>query len=85
MTAVDYPTDRDRVRRGALFTHVNFLDPDWKPGPGQKYVDAPPAVCRITAVRHGKVYYAVGRESTVGRNVCTIDFFLEHVVRTWVV
>jgi len=85
MPTVDI-TDRARVKRGQLFTHVNFLDPDWDPpaGSGLGYVDAPPAVCRITAVQRDKVYYAIGRESTKGRNVCTIAFFLEHVVRTWV-
>jgi hypothetical protein len=29
------------------FTHLSILDPDWQPGPGQKYRDAPKALCRV--------------------------------------
>lgn len=37
---------------GARFTHHRLLDPSWRPGPGERYADAPHAemvVTRVTA------------------------------------
>lgn len=51
------------LRPGVRFLHARRLDTSWTPGPGERYADAPPAVCRVTAVRHGRVYYAVGDET----------------------
>lgn len=31
------PTD---IRAGTLFLHTRKIDPDWQPGPGEKYVRA---------------------------------------------
>ena len=50
----------ETLRVGARFVHARLLDPDWRPGPGERYADAPHAVCRVTAVRAGRVYYAIG-------------------------
>lgn len=36
------------VRAGFRFVHPSILDPNWTPGPGQKYADAPRATMRIT-------------------------------------
>lgn len=33
---------------GMLYEHATRLDPGWKPGPGQKYADAPREVMRVT-------------------------------------
>lgn len=46
-----------KPRPGDLFRHATFLDPYWKPGPGERYADAPRAVCQVTAVRKGQVFY----------------------------
>lgn len=40
-----------------LFTHLRILDPDWKPGPGQKYADAPKAQMKVTRMTMTTVYY----------------------------
>jgi hypothetical protein len=78
------PPDAERVKRGQVFEHASFWDPDWQPGPGQTFVgDAPPAVMVITATRRNLVYYRfVGGRG--GKCSCTRGFFLEHVVRKWV-
>ena len=52
------------MKRGYLFYHARLLDPYWKPGPGQRYADAPAALCRVTAVRRGRVYYGIGADAT---------------------
>lgn len=39
------------------FTHLRLLDPAWKPGPGQRYADAPKARCRVTRKTATTVYY----------------------------
>lgn len=43
--------------RGQRFTHKHFIDPDWKPGPGEKYRDAPKAEMVVTGVSLGGVWY----------------------------
>ena len=40
-----------------LFTHLRWLDVDWKPGPGQKYADAPKARMQVTRMTKYAVYY----------------------------
>lgn len=44
-------------KRGLQFTHHTFLDTDWKPGPGQRYVDAPHVRMVITRVSSTTVWY----------------------------
>lgn len=46
------------IAPGMTFTHWAFLDPDWRPAPGQKYRDAPKATMRITRVTATLVYYS---------------------------
>ena len=50
-------------KRGVLFRHGRILDPAFVPGPGERFADAPKAICRVTAVRRGNVFYAVGDET----------------------
>ena len=50
------------IGRGTIFRHMNKLDPDWTPGPGQKYAGAPKALCRVTKVELGQVYYRIGTD-----------------------
>ena len=38
------------VARGATFTHDRLLDTTWRPGPGQRYTDAPKARMRVFRV-----------------------------------
>jgi hypothetical protein len=45
------------IRRGMEFTHDRWLDTDWKPGPGEKYKDAPKARCVVTKVTKTNVFY----------------------------
>lgn len=63
------------VRPGLVFRHKRMLDPDWKPGSGQRYADAPHAVCRVTAVRRGTVYYAIGADATTGQLTLALSLF----------
>lgn len=39
------------------FTHLRILDPAWRPGPGQRYADAPKARMRVTRMTATTVYY----------------------------
>lgn len=50
--------------RGTVFRHGRLLDTAWVPGPGQKLADGPKALCRVTAVRRGLVYYGIGADAT---------------------
>lgn len=45
------------MKREILFTHLRFLDTTWKPGPGQRYADAPKVQCRVTRMTVTSVYY----------------------------
>lgn len=65
--------------KGTLFLHRRFLDPSFVPGPGERYADAPKAVCRITAVTNGRVYYAVGADATKGQYYADYDKFISDV------
>lgn len=53
-----------RVKPGMEFTHDRFQDLDWRPGPGQKYADAPLARMKVTARRNGWVYYTYANAPT---------------------
>lgn len=45
---------------GMVFRHDSLLEPDWRPDikAGEKYADAPKALCRVTSVAKDAVYYA---------------------------
>ncbi|MGN6575266.1 MAG: hypothetical protein ACTHKG_06240 [Nocardioides sp.] len=45
------------LRRGLVFTHATHLDMAWKPGPGQRYADAPKVRCVVTRVTGAAVYF----------------------------
>jgi hypothetical protein len=45
------------VTRGFTFTHASRLDPDWVPGLGQKYVDAPKQRMEVTRATSTTVYF----------------------------
>lgn len=66
------------LRPGVRFLHARTLDPEWTPGPGQRYADAPPAECRVTAIRQGRVYYVLPGE-TRARRYFLADRSAEHV------
>lgn len=51
------PAGRKTPKRGMTFTHHSFLDTDWQPGPGQRYVDAPKRRMVITRVDRRTVWY----------------------------
>lgn len=65
------------VKAGMVFRHRRILDPAWKPGPGQRYADAPKAVCRVTRVVAGTVWYGVGADSTRADFRADVDGFLD--------
>ena len=46
-----------KIRVGTTFDHQHLIDPNWRPGPGETYVDAPRARCEVSAVRKGAVYF----------------------------
>lgn len=50
-------------KRGVVFRHPSILDPDFKPGPGQRYSDAPKALCRVTRTVGNEVYYGIGADA----------------------
>jgi hypothetical protein len=39
------------------FTHKHFLQPGWKPGPGEKYKNGPKALMVVTRVKMYDVFY----------------------------
>jgi hypothetical protein len=45
------------VKRGFTFTHATRLDPDWRPGPGQRYADGPKARMRVTRATTTGVWF----------------------------
>lgn len=63
------------VKRGTEFTHPSMLDPDWMPGPGQRYADAPKARCVVTTVRRGTVWfrYATDPDASPGTFTARAD------------
>lgn len=69
------------LTNGVLFQHARLLDTGWTPGPGERYADAPPAVCRVTAVRHGRIYYRIGREPGPARHYFHAADAASHVRR----
>jgi hypothetical protein len=46
------------VKAGMTFTHDRIVDPDWTPGPGQKWADAPRARMVVTRVAKGSVFFS---------------------------
>lgn len=64
-----------RLVPGFGFTHESRLDPDWVPGPGQKYADAPKLRMRVTRVTAGGVYFkaATGTDRSVFLNRPTFE------------
>jgi hypothetical protein len=73
-----------RLKPGQLFMHTRWLDPDWAPGEGQIYKDAPNAICRITAVRQGIVYFKLGTDPGKADFHIDVDRFLERDVDSWI-
>lgn len=56
----------EQPRRGDEFVHATFLDVTWKPGPGQKYADAPHARMVVTRVTATTVYYRLAGAQEFG-------------------
>ena len=73
----------DEIKTGRVFRHKSLLDTDWVPGEGQRYADAPKAVCRITAVRQGKVYFGIGADATKAHAYANDDYFVAHTLGAW--
>lgn len=46
------------IEVGRAFVHDSYIEPDWKPEPGQKYSDGPKAEMLITRVTSLTVWYA---------------------------
>lgn len=46
-----------RLARGFRFVHATRLDPDWRPGPGQRYVDGPKQRMEVSRVTSTVVYF----------------------------
>lgn len=54
------------VKRGDQFTHDRKLDLDWKPGPGEKYKDAPKARMRVTRVTNNTIWFTYASSEGTG-------------------
>jgi hypothetical protein len=39
------------------FVHQHYLDPDWQPGPGERYRDAPRALMEVSRATSTHVWY----------------------------
>jgi hypothetical protein len=57
-------------KRGTLFRHGSWLDTTPGAAPGTK------ALCRVTTVRHGSVYYGFGADAHKGRYYADPDKLL---------
>ena len=44
-------------RVGTEFTHLQYLDPKWKPAAGETWRDCPQARCVITKLTQARVYH----------------------------
>lgn len=62
------------VRKGTVFTHLSFLDPDWTPGPGQRVVDGPRARMVITRATVQTVWYGYVGDSKGGWRMDRVEF-----------
>ena len=58
------PIDWDNVRVGDRFVDASNADPEWRPGPGEKYADAPLAINQVTMRRGEMVWYHTVSRST---------------------
>jgi hypothetical protein len=75
-------------RKGDRFRHARQLDTSWRPGPGQRYADAPHAVMVVTrVVRRGpavRVWYGVDAGEGCARGAFVADLAgLDDVVAEW--
>lgn len=68
------------VKVGLTFRHDYFLDPDWVPGSGQRYADAPKAAMIVTHVAGGRVWYGYDQTVTKGNWVMDLTKFTEQYV-----
>jgi hypothetical protein len=77
---------REGIRPGRVFRHQHLLDPDWHPDveAGEHYSDGPKALCRITAVRNGQIYFGVGADCKKAKLVTPVDRFLIRAFSGWV-
>lgn len=67
------------LRPGTVFRHARLLDVEWTPGPGERYADAPRALCIVTATRGGRIYYRQGTERGKGTAHFRADDAARHV------
>lgn len=68
------------LKRGYVFTHDSFLDRDWKPGPGQKYVDGPKAEMVVVRVTTTTVWYGYAGQ-TRGPWKMSRDLFIDRYLK----
>lgn len=73
---------RPEVKVGARFVHARQLDLDWRPGRGQRFIDAPHVIMRVTSVRRGGIYYRPDDAGTKGLWWVEIDR-VDTVVGRW--
>jgi hypothetical protein len=70
------------IKAGDRFEHARQLDPDWRPGPGQRYADAPMRGMRVTRVTFDTIYYRPDDDGTKGVFVAARGE-LHNVVGRW--
>jgi hypothetical protein len=58
--------DPHNPKPGDRFRAAHILDPGWKPGPDQKYADAPKAVMAVTRVTAHTVWYGYADAGKAG-------------------
>ena len=54
------------IKPGDEFTHDRKLDLSWKPGPGQRYKDAPRARMRVTRVTQHTIWFTYATSDKTG-------------------
>lgn len=70
------------IKKGDRFVHATQLDLNWKPGPGQKYADAPKRIMTVTYTRGDSVWYGPGEK---GLFVASLHQMVEggRIVGSW--
>lgn len=72
------------IRVGRRFRHKRQLDPAWRPGPGQRYADAPKRELVVSRITRSRVWYkAPETPETVAGWVALRDDFLADIVDEW--
>jgi len=69
------------LKRGFTFVHSSFIDPDWKPGPGEFYGSGPGAPMVVSQVTPTRVYFKYASAPTSNGFVLPRKTFIERYLK----